>query len=329
VDVEDLAQAQHLLNTQVEANWDGLLTDLVRRVHPVHERRFAGMPIPYYWSLEESEWATDVMFRSPAALSALYPRFIRHGMQTLSSADVLRFLGRKTPAHGGVNGRFQGEVLTDLKSRPEGLRIKHSVNHNSVKMYDKQGSVLRIETTINNTRDYKVRRCPERDPQGKRDWRRLRKGVVDIPRRAEVSQASNDRYLQSLAAADTDSSLGDLTDKLCRPTKWNGYRVRALNPWSPDDVKLLEAVQHGEFLINGFRNRDLRALLHGQAANAVEQRRQAAAVTRQIRILRAHGLIKKVSRTHRYLLTNRGTQIISTLLIARQTNATKLTQLAG
>jgi len=330
VDVEDLAQAQHLLmNTQVEANWDGLLADLVRRVHPVHERRFAGMPIPYYWSLEESEWATDVMFRSPAALSALYPRFIRHGMQTLSSADVLRFLGRKTPAHGGVNGNFQGEVLTDLKSRPEGLRIKHSVNHNSVKMYDKQGSVLRIETTINNTRDYKVRRCPEGDPQGKRDWRRLRKGVVDIPRRAEVSQASNDRYLQSLAAADTDASLGDLTDKLCRPTTWNGYRVRALNPWSPDDVKLLEAVQHGEFLINGFRNRDLRALLHGQAANSEEQRRQAAVVTRQIRMLRAHGLIKKVSRTHRYLLTERGTQIVSTLLIARQTNATKLTQLAG
>ena len=329
VDVEHLSQAQHLLNTQVEANWEQLLTGLVRRVHPVHERRFARTPIPYYWSLEESEWATDVMFRSPAPLSALYPRLIRHGIQTLSSADVLRFLGRKTPAHGGVNGHFQGEVLTDLKTRPEGLRIKHSVNHNSIKMYDKQGSVLRIETTINNTRDYKVRRCPEGARQGKRAWRRLRKGVVDIPRRAEISQASNDRYLQSLAAVDTDASLGELTDKLCRRTTWNGYRVRALNPWSPDDVKLLQAIQHGKFLLNGFRNRDLRALLHGPAANPVEQRRQAAAVTRQIRMLRAHGLIRKVSTTHRYLLTARGTKTVSALLNARQANATKLTQLAG
>lgn len=329
VDVEDLAQAQHLLQAQVEADWERLLTELVRRIHPTHERLYAHGPIPYYWSLEESEWATDVMFRSPAALSALYPRLIQHGMQTLSSVDVLRFLGRKTPLHGGVHGRFEGEVMTDLKARPEGLRIKHSVNHNSIKMYDKQGSVLRIETTINNTRDHKVRRCPEGDPQGKRAWRRLRKGVVDIPRRAEISQASNDRYLQSLAAVTHDASLADLADRLCRPITWNGYRVRALNPWSPDDAKLLQAITHGEFLLNGFRNRDLRGILFGTAADPREQRRQAAVVTRQIRMLRAHGLIKKVSTTHRYVLTDRGTKTVSALLIARQANATKLTQLAG
>ncbi len=305
------------------------MTGLMRRVHPVHERLFASTPIPYYWSLEESEWATDVMFRSPAALAALYPRLIQHGMQTLSSVDALRFLGRKTPLQGGVHGNFLGEVVTDLKARPEGLRIKHSVNHNSLKMYDKQGSVLRIETTINNTRDYKVRRRPEGDPQGELAWRRLRKGVADIPRRAEISQASNDRYLQSLAAVDHDASLADLTDKLCRPTTWNGYRVRALNPWSPEDAKLLQAVTHGEFLLNGFRNHDLRELLFGAADNPREQRRQAAAVTRQIRLLRAHGLIKKVSTTHRYLLTDRGTKTVTTLIIARQANATKLTQLAG
>lgn len=329
VDVADLDQAQQLLNAQVHAPGQELLSDLRRRVHPSHDRLFAAAPIPYYWSLEESEWATDVMFRSQAALAALYPRLIRHGMQVLSSPDVLRFLGRKTPLHGGVHGHFLGDVVTDLKTRPEGVRIKHSVNHNSVKMYDKQGTVLRIETTINNTRDFKMRRRSEGDPQGKLAWRRLRKGVADIPRRAEISQAANERYLESLAAVETDATLGELTDKLCRPTSWNGYRVRALNPWSPDDAKLLQAAQHGEFLLNGFRNRDLRALLYGPAETPAEQRRQAAAVTRKIRMLRAHGLIKKVPTTHRYVLTDRGTITLSALSIAREANATKITQLAG
>ena len=114
-----------------------------------------------------------------------------------------------------------------------------------------------------------------------------------------------------------------------RPITWNGYRVRALNPWSPDDAKLLQAITYGEFLLNGFRNRDLRGLLFGTARNPRELRRQAASVTRQIRMLRAHGLIKKVSTTHRYLLTDRGITTVTALLNARQANATKLTQLAG
>jgi hypothetical protein len=174
-----------------------------------------------------------------------------------------------------------------------------------------------------------MRRRSEGDPHGKLSWRRLRKGVADIPRRAQISQAANERYLQSLAAVETDASLGELTNPLCQPSSWNGYRVRALNPWSPDDAKLLQAVQHGEFLLNGFRNRDLRTLLYGPASTPDEQRRQSAAVTRQIRMLRAHGLIKKVATTHRYVLTVRGTITISALLTARQANPTKLTQLAG
>lgn len=328
VDVTDLDQAQQLLNAQVQAPWQTLLTDLRQHVHPTHDRLFAATPIPYYWSLEESEWATDVMFRSQPALTMLYPRLIRHGMLVLSSTDVLRFLGRKMMVHGGLAGNFRGKVVTSLKTRPEGVRIKHSANYNSIKMYDKQGTVLRIETTINNTRDLKIHRRSEGDPQGKLAWRRLRKGVADIPRRAEISQAANERYLESLAAVDAEASLGQLTDKLCRPTSWNGYRVRALNPWSPSDAQLLQAIQHGEFLLNGFRNRDLRAILYAEAANPAERRRHAAAVTRQIRMLRAHGLIKKVPTTHRYVLTDRGTKTIGALMTVRQVPATKLTQIA-
>lgn len=130
-------------------------------------------------------------------------------MTALASPDVMRFLGKKLPKHGGVNGHFKGEVVTDLKTRPEGLRIKHRLNHNSIKMYDKQGSVLRVETTINDARDMKVYRRKEGDPKSPKSWRRMRKGVADSRRRAQVSRAANDRYLESLAAVESKQPLGN------------------------------------------------------------------------------------------------------------------------
>ena len=109
-----------------------------------------GSPLLRYWSADETEWATDVMFRSPE-VAELYPHLLRHAMTTFGSFDVMRFLGRQgLPRVPGVHPTFQGEVVSDLKRRPEGVRIKHRVNSNSIKMYDKQGSVLRIETTIND-----------------------------------------------------------------------------------------------------------------------------------------------------------------------------------
>lgn len=332
VDVEDVDRAQELLMAQTQLDWHSRLTQLGQRVHPTLDRVFNQVPetlMQYYWSLEESEWATDVMFKSAAPLDRLYPRLIQHGLQTLSCADVLRFLGKKLPAHGGVHGNFTSDVITDLKNRPEGMRLKHMLNHNTLKMYNKQGSVLRIETTINNTRDMKVFRRPETEPEGKLAWRRLRKGVADIPRRVEVSQVANERCLQSLAAVDTDASLEELTKPLCQPVMWQGRRARALNPWSVEDGQLLKIINHGEFMINGFRNRDIRALMYGEAADEKDERRQSAAVTRSLRLLRAHQLIKKVPKTHRYVLTHQGVKSITAILSAREARADKLTQLAG
>jgi hypothetical protein len=330
IDLADPARAQQLCDAQLKTHWKTVFHRLLRRIHPTHAEIFREHPIEYYWSLEESEWATDVMFRSAAALAALYPRLLRHSLQDLSSADVMRFLGRKVPVHGGVNGHFQGEVVSDLKQRPEGLRIKHRLNHNSLKMYDKQASVLRVETTINDTRDMKVFRRAEGQREGARTWQRLRKGVADIHRRAKISQAANERYLEALADVEHTKPLGELVDAVCRPTQWNGQRVRALQPWAQADAQLLAAVARPEFALNGFRNRDLRPLLFGVAeASPDDTRRQSGKVTRQLRLLRAHGLITKVLGTHRYQLTPRGRTMITALLAARRANTEQLCKLAA
>ena len=197
-------------------------------------------------------------------------------------------------------------------------------------MYDKHQSVLRIETTLNDVKDMKIFRRAEANPESPKKWRGLRKSVADIKRRARISQAANERYLDALAQVSVTESLGDLTKTLCQPTELGGKRVRALQPWAPADAQLLEAVNRPEFLLNGFRNKDLRPILYAEKEGSPEeQRRHSAKVSRQLRMLRAHGLILKVVHTHRYQLTARGRTILAALQAARQANPEQLTKLAA
>ncbi|MFO1044584.1 MAG: hypothetical protein U0941_26560 [Planctomycetaceae bacterium] len=190
---------------------------------------FASRPLDYYWSAEETEWATDVMFQSPEVLASVYPNLLRHGMTTFGSLDVLRFLGQPPI----VNRTTTREVVSSFKTRPEGTRIKHSINRNSIKMYDKQQTVLRVETTINDPRDLKVFRAKEGDPTGKKNWLRLRKGVADLKRRAEISQKSNERYLQALASVSHNVPLGTAVSTICKPTEFKGRASEHCNHSAP------------------------------------------------------------------------------------------------
>jgi len=278
----------------------------------------------YYWSCHASEWATDVLFREAAVLKRLYPRLVEHGVSTHASPDVLRFLGKSVTASGEVPATFKGEITSDLKRRQEGMRIKHRCNQNSIKAYDKaytpQGSVLRIETTLNNPTDFKVYRPKEGGPAEESTWRPLRKGVADLHRRAQVCQKSNERYLNALASVDTTQTLHKLTAQVACPTTWKDHRVRGINPLAAEDAVLLEAVSRGEFALNGLRNRDLQRLFYPtQAATTEEAQRRSAKVTRQLRMLRAHGIVTKVPHTHRYQVTEQGRKMLTAILTARQT----------
>jgi hypothetical protein len=321
--IEDWAAAQRLLDEQLRTDWPGLLNRLLAQANPALPR-VDPHPTPYYWSLDEGEWASDGAFRSAATLAELAPRWFRQAWLNFDSGDVMRFLGRKA-SDQGPHGNFAGEVVTDLKRRVEGTRIKHRLNANWIKMYDKQGSVLRVETVINNPRDLKVYRTKEGDEGGQKSWQRLRKGVADIQRRAALSQAANERYVEALASVDDSRSLAELAAGVCEPVSWQGKRARALNPLALEDARLLQAVNRGEFTLHGFRNRDLRGLLFPQQPAAeAEQRRQSAAITRKLRLLRAHGLIHKIPKTQRYQLSPHGREVINALLTARQASIAKL-----
>lgn len=324
VNIADLSAAQQLFDHQLRTDWPVLLNGLMRQSNPAHDAMFSCWPVPYYWSVEQSEWASDVMFRSADDLAALMPRLVRHGLEVCKCVDVLRFLGARRLAERGQIGHFQGEVVTDFKRRPEGVRLLHRVNHNALKIYDKQGSVLRIETIINDPRDLKVFRTKEGDDAGLPKWLPMRKGVADLHRRTKISQKSNERCLDSLAAVEETQPLGKLMERLCKPAQLAGRRVRALNPLAVKDAALLQAVGRGEFLLGGFRNRDLRSVLFPAATDELGKRRQVAAVTRQLRLLRAHGVIQKVAQSHRYLVTEYGRQAIAALAAAKLANVKRL-----
>ncbi|MGH2667882.1 MAG: hypothetical protein ACRDH5_01965 [bacterium] len=311
---------QRRMNEQLTTDWPRAFDPIARSLNPLHETIFAPSPMDYYWSAYQTEWATDVMFKDPRTLADIYPLLVRHAMHHFKSPDVMRFLGRK------AHGNFTGELVTSFKDRPEGVRVKHWVRGNSVKMYDKAGSVLRVETTVAQTADFKVFRPRQDDPDGKLEWRPLRKGVADLHRRAQVSQRSNDAYLDALAAVDDTTPCSQLFDAVSRPVVDRGRRVRALRLGDPHDLALFQAISRGEFATAGFRNRDLRRLLHPTAANASpkEVRRLSAQISRRLRLLRAHGIIRKVPKTHRYRLTTRGELLTAALFATRGANIKQL-----
>jgi len=276
--IEDWRQAQQLMDQQLKVDWPTLLDAIAGMLNPIHNQIFNAYPTSYYWSTFQSEWAIDITFRTAAELRR---RLLQQAMTTVGSTDVMRFLGRRIPLSGAIPKRFAGELVSDLHERQEGVRIKHRLNTNSVKLYDKAytdlGNVLRAEGTINDVADFRVYRPKEGDPQGRLAWRPLRRGIADLHRRAEVSRTATERYLDALATIDQDTTLQDVLQRLGKPRYSHGRRVRALQPFAPDDRQLLQTISRGEFTLNGVRNRDLQRLCFAQPpATLAEIRRRSA-----------------------------------------------------
>jgi hypothetical protein len=358
VSVGNVEVAQKVADGFVRINWRRRLDGWARLVNPLLGQELQGKqaPFSYWWVTDQAEYSTDILFESRQALADLRPALVSHATMCFSSVDVLRFFGRKMepglkqevqtekkpysqPAWPGERGgRETGERGDRTYGRVEGVRVRHQLGSNKLKMYDKQGLVLRIETVINDPRQFKVRRRPgpagrprsgsnEREviqqgngPGGKAPlaWLPMRKGVAWLWKYAEVSFATNRRYLEALARVDDPSAAEALLDRASRPQTFGPRRRRALQPLSPRDQALFLAVLRGEHHLHGMRNRDLAWQLYGAPPrDQKEKRRRGACVTRLIQHLRAHGLLAKVPRARRYRVTSRGLSLMSAALYVR------------
>jgi hypothetical protein len=329
--VEDWRQAQRWLDEQQETNWVKEFEALLKRIHPLHPGHLGRLPVQYNWTVHQSEWATDVAFNSRAELEGWYTRWTRYAFEQFDSVQVMRFLGRSGRLATGTTV----DVHSDVQAVEESVRLKHWVNGNSLKMYD-HGNVLRVETTINRPKEFRSYRAAVGDREGPKGWRVMRRGVADTHRRAEVSQASNDRYLESLAAVVATATVAEMTkpwtERVLDPGTGgkNGRKMRALNPLAAEDAMLLTAVSDPKWGVNGLRNRDLAAALYGDPpTDPLERKRQSAKVGRLLRLLRAHGILKKVPKTHRYQVCAKSRDGLLAILAARSANPEKLITLAA
>jgi len=253
--------------------------------------------LQYHWSIAEAEYATDIVFKRREDLQAIYEHLTRTAIHTVKPDNVATFLGRK------LNGNYQDEMGNKFNTRIEGTRIKHTMGSVSIKMYDKFGLILRIETTVNDVSFFKhYRKVEHRDGTQSMKQAQMKKGIYSLPALRELLLAANRRYLQFISAID-DVSVGiSKLDELSQTVVENGRSYKGFNFFTEDDQMIFEAVASGEFNISGFQNKHLRHKLSGKTS---------AQISRAIKRLHAHGLIRKIGHTYKYYVTKFGHQVIT------------------
>ena len=309
LEVQRLEEVQKLCRRFLSRKWVRVMDAFARQVNPLlpllKKAGFGG----YWWVLDQAEIATDVMFRERRTLTCLLPEILKYAVTMFSSEDVLRFLGRK------LQGNFKGQVTTDMKRRPEGYRVKHRVKGTSIKAYDKW-SVLRVETTISQPREFKVLRVIRRGQRKPlRQWRPMNKGVGNMRGYFQVGRQANGRYLEALAQVQQRGKAVKELDGLCQPVNKDGKRYAKLQPLSRTEREVFREVVSTDHVIHGVRNRDVRKALYGIGRCPQEEaRRRCARASRILKKLWAHGLVVRVRNANLYRATVRGYRIMSSVL---------------
>jgi len=264
----------------------------------------------------QSEWATDLIFDSPADLQPTMDALLRHALMTGTSTRVLRYLDRPVTAAGQPYRSLSHEVVSRVLEFQDGVRVRHWVDHNSAKVYSEQNN-LRIEGTLNNPGMFRVyRRAEGEPPDAPKKRRPLRQGVADVPLRAKVSQEINNRFMEGLATFSDDTPFRDLLQPVTRASTREGRRIRALEP-TGKDRELLEVLSDPVFSVSGITNASLRERLRSTRWGAGRTDKQLSArITRHLRLLRDHSLIRKAPNQRRYHLTAKGNQFITALAAA-------------
>jgi len=293
VQVADLERAQALADSLTPEELHRRLDRYAERLCPVGE--VFGQR--YHWSLMQVEYSTDLIFRSEATLKPLYEQLSRQAVLAVKAEQVASFLGKK------ITAQLAQEIGSRFATRIEGTCIKHRFGKNGVKMYDKFGRVLRLETTTNDVSFFKHHRKVEhQDGHSTRELAALKKTIYSLIDLREILAGCNRRYLEFLSALeDTSSGERDLV-RLTEPQHDADRTIKGLNFFAPAEQKLLRALQRPEFNIHGLRRADLKGLL-AEYNNA--------RLSRELRRLRALGLIKRVARSYRYYLTRLGRAAIA------------------
>jgi hypothetical protein len=266
-----------------------------------------GLNLSYRWSILQAEFSTDLVFKRGQDLQTFYPALLETLTHTVKPDDIATFLGRK------LHGNFQGESGNRFNRRILGTRLKHVIGPVSIKMYDKFGLILRIETTTNDVCFFRQRRTVHhRNGEDEIRWAPMRKSIYSLAPLQETLSAANQRYLAFISALDLPVGGNENLSGLTQTQVENKHSYKGFNFFADDDARLLRLLLRGEFAICGMSSHDLRSLL---------PEKNNGQISRLLKRLRVHKLIKKVAHRYRYYLTELGRQAASLALKLREFQA--------
>lgn len=304
-EISDIDKAQELADKFDSKSLCRQLDLFAHKVNPYLDTIENILHAGYHWCVDQCEYATDVMFKSRKALEDIYPSLVGHAFYDFKCTDVFSFLGRK------LDPKFLGEVVSDYRKRPEGWRIKFKMKSNSIKMYDKF-SCLRIETTVNDPKEFKVyKEVKHRDGTTSKRWVPMGKSIANLYRYAEISKAANKRFLDSMYNVIPVQSIEKEINGICTKKVSHGRTYTGYNVWSKETFQLFETISDGKYLIRGFTNKELR---HAICKQNEDSRQERGRMSRTLAKLRAHGLIRKIPHSRRYLVSDKGRRVIGALI---------------
>ena len=316
--INDSAQTIENLYAQVQKISDSFDISMLQNKLDTYADRFCPVAkelcqVGYHWSILQAEYATDIIFKDDKTVGKIYDNTLNTLIQTVQPVDIAKFLGRKALKNGQLHGKNNLEIDTSCKSiammingqRHLMRRIKHRMGSSSIKMYDKYNRVLRIETTTNNPSEfYHYRSVEQRDGVKTNKLAPVKKYIYSLKPLAQIMYHCNKRYVEFIAAFDHPNIGKKRLQKVTKDSKVNNRNYKGFNFFNKDDERIFKAIADGSFIMNGFRNKNLKTLTN----------KSTPQISRIIKRLRVKGLIRKVKKSYRYILTKLGQQIIATSL---------------
>lgn len=301
LDIADWEKAQQLSDHIRVEDLHHVLDILAQRYCPIIRK----LNVAYRWSIMQVEYATDIVFRQAEELKFLYDALIHTAIHSVKPENIATFLGQK------LHGSYEGEMGTRFNTRILGTRIKHQMGAVSIKMYDKFGKVLRIETTVNDVSQFKhLREVQQRDGAVTEKTAPMKKNIYSLYPLGQLLKAANRRYLEFISTFDDPSDGARKLERVSEPIKENNRSFKGFNFFARGDQRLFEVLVRGEFNINGFRNQTIRRLIPDLSP---------ASISRILTRLRLHGIVKRVSGTRKYYLTKLGKAVITLGLKTKET----------
>ena len=311
--IEDFEKAQKLanniLNQKLSDSFDGIVSKINNLLPNIKEK----LNHSYYWCIDQCEFATDINFKSREDLTIFYKKLVETTYFTFSSEDVYSFFGRNISR---IHNFTKGEIVSDLRNRYQDYRIKFKINNNQVKMYDK-GNNLRIEVTINNPKDFKILKEKEviiehQKLEAVKQWVPMGKSIANLYRYVEISKSITKRYIDALPEINTNVTHVDELKEISSKKVIENRNYSGFNILNSETLEIFKVISNGKYLINGFTNKMIRKEIFDDDS---ESKYIQNKTTRLLAKLKAHGIIKKISKKNKYYLTTKGRRIINTILL--------------